>query len=39
MTREDVLQGLWERFIAAIKTGDETLAIALWHELTKVRLS
>lgn len=39
MTREDVLQGLWERFIAAIKTGDETLAIALHHEMTRVRLS
>lgn len=39
MTREDVLQGLWERFIAAIKTGDETLAVALVHEMTRVRLS
>ena len=39
MTREDVLQGLWERFLAAVRVGDKTAAIALWHELTRVRLS
>jgi hypothetical protein len=39
MTREDVLQGLWERFLTAVTVGDKTLAVALWHEMTRVRLS